>query len=401
MIAIIGVMASNPLFSQATLTNGWPQFRGNQRDGIVQNVELIKSWPETGPQKLWTENVGNGFSEVAVASGVAYIMSSDSTNGGYEYLAAFDVQTGKDIWKVRVDSLYFEVDGWGHGPRSTPAIDGELIFCLSGRGKLSALAVKDGSLRWSKDLPKDLGSKQPRWGFSTSPILVGDLLILETGGTENRGFSALDKRTGNIVWNTGTYEAFYNSPMLVEIENQPSLVYVSDTMMYSFDLKGNIKWSFKMPLQFPTAMPVFIAPDRIFVSSLSDTGSFMIRINNDHPKKLWTSPAMQNEWSSSIYHNGYLYGFSKAKLVCISAETGELKWGQRGFGKGSLIMAGDKLLVLSDQGLITVIEPSPEKYIKTGSFKAMEGKSWTAPSFAEGKLFVRNLSEMSCYKLTK
>jgi len=328
-------------------------------------------------------------------------MSSDSLNGGFEYLAAIEVATGKDLWKTRIDSLYFEVDGWGHGPRSTPATDGELIFCLSGRGTLAALSVKDGGLVWSKMLPVDFGSKQPRWGFSTSPIIEGNLLILETGGTENRGFSALDKKTGNMVWNTGTYEAYYNSPMLVVIENQPNLVYISDTMMYSFDLKGNTKWSFEMPLQSPTAMPVFIAPDRFFISSLSDTGSFMISVKNNQPKKLWTSPAMQNEWSSSIYHNGYLYGFSKAKLVCVSAETGELKWGQRGFGKGSIILAGDKLLVLSDQGVVTAVEPTPEKYIKSGSFKTMEGKSWTAPSFAEGKLFVRNLSEMSCYKLTK
>jgi len=400
-LAVFGMLFSSPLFSQNNNEMGWTQFRGNQGDGMARNVELISAWPETGPEKLWSKNVGNGFSEVTVASGIAYIFSSDSLDGGYEYLAAFDAETGKDLWKTRIDSLYFEVDGWGHGPRSTPATDGDMIYCLSGRGKLAALSTRDGKEFWSKFLPEDFGAVQPRWGFSASPFLLDDLLIMETGGAKDSTYTAFNKNTGAIVWSKGVGGPFYSSPAISKIDNQIQIVFPKDTMLCSYNRDGNLLWSYRMPLQSPTAQPVFMAADKFFVSSLSDTGSFLIQVNNNQVKKLWSSAAMQNEWSSSIYHEGYFYGFSKGKLVCISAENGAMKWGQRGFGKGSLILVGDKLLILSDQGVVTLVETFPEKFVKLASFKAMEGKSWTAPSFAEGKLFVRNLSEMSVYKLTK
>lgn len=400
-LAVFGIFLHVSLPAQDYQANDWTQFRGNQHNGIVRDAEIVTSVPETGLEKRWTKNVGNGFSEVTVLSGVAFVFSSDSLNGGYEYLAAFDAETGKDLWKTRIDSLYFEVDGWGHGPRSTPATDGEMIYCLSGRGRLTALTFKEGKEVWSKFLPTDFGAVQPRWGFSTSPRLYENFLILETGGSENRAFTAFDKKTGSVVWSKGSGIAFYNSPMMAVLENQLQFVFTQDTMMYSYNKEGDMLWSYRMPLRFPYSQPVFVAPDKFFVSALSDTGSFLIQVKNNQVQKLWSSDAMQNEWSSCIYHDGFIYGFSKGKLICISAEDGLLKWGQRGYGKGSLIMVGDVLVVLSDQGVVVLVEPSPEKFTKLATFKAMEGKSWTAPSFAEGKLFVRNLSEMSVYKLIK
>ena len=400
-LAVFGIFFHESVPAQSNQENDWTQFRGNQHNGIVRNVDLITSVPETGLEKLWTKNVGNGFPEVTVLAGVAFVFSSDSLDGGYEYLAAFDAETGKDFWKTRIDSLYFEVDGWGHGPRSTPATDGEMIYCLSGRGKLTALTFKDGKEVWSKFLPKDFGSVQPRWGYSSSPALYENLLILETGGSENRAFTAFDKKTGSVVWSKGSGVSFYNSPILTFLENQRQIIFTQDTMLFSYSTAGDLLWSYRMPLRYPYSQPIFVAPDKFFISALSDTGSFLIQVKNNQVHKLWTSDVMQNEWSSCIYHDGYFYGFSKGKLICISAENGMLKWGQRGYGKGSLIMVGDVLVVLSDQGVVVLVEPTPEKFTKLASFKAMEGKSWTAPSFAEGKLFVRNLSEMSVFKLTK
>jgi len=389
------------LLVQLQAQDTWNQFRGASRTGVIMETDIPDFLPENGPELMWTLDVGNGFPEVAVDKEVAYILSSDSLDGGYEYLAAIKIESGAELWKTRLDSMWMEVDGWGHGPRATPVIAGDMIFCLTGFGKFTALKTKNGKVAWTVDIPTEFDAAIPRWGFTSSPLLVEDTVILETGGTEERAFTAFNQKSGKVVWSKGNGNTSYNSPTIVDIDGQANIVFANDTMLTSFTPKGEVLWAFRMPLRRPTAMPVFIAPNKFFVSSVSNTGGFIVEINNNEPKELFTSTTMQNNWSSSCYRDGYLYGFSKAKLQCVSVETGEMTWGKRGYGKGSLIIVGDKLVVMSDQGKIIVVNAIPDEYSEVGSFQALEGKSWTAPSYADGKLFVRNLSKMSCYKLSK
>lgn len=378
----------------------WDQFRGSHRNGIIRDVSLPDKLPAEGPERLWTIDVGNGFSEVATSGDVVYIMSSDTLEGGYEYVAAFGMESGKERWKTKVDSMWFEKDGWGHGPRSTPAIDDENLYGLSGYGKFFALDKSNGNLLWAVNLPEQFGTTIPRWGFSTSPLLVDDVVILETGGTDSRAFTAFNKKTGEPLWSKGAGSASYCSPLAVDINGETHVVFANDTMLYAYSPAGDERWTYRMPLRAPMSMPVFIPPNGFFESSVSRTGSFVVEVNGKAAEQKLASKTMQNEWSNSCYLNGYLYGFSRAKLQCVSAETGEMTWGKRGYGKGSLIVLGDKLLVLSDLGKLIMVKADPETYTELGSFQALEGKCWTAPSFANGKLFVRNLSKMSCYKLS-
>jgi outer membrane protein assembly factor BamB len=381
--------------------DGWKQFRGAERSGVLTDIQLPDVLPENGPELLWTKDIGNGFPEVAVDRGVAYIFSSDSVDRGYEYLAAIAIESGEELWKTKLDSMWVEADGWGHGPRATPVIADDMIFCITGYGKFNALKTKSGKIDWTIDLPAEFGAAIPRWGFTSSPMLVDDLLILETGGTEGRAFTAFHLKTGEIAWSKGNGGTTYNSPAIAEINGQTNIVFANDTMLTSFTPKGEELWAFRMPLRRPTAMPVFIPPNKFFVSSVSDVGGFIVEVNDNEPKEILTSTTMQNNWSSSCYKDGYLYGFSKAKLQCVSIDSMEMLWGKRGFGKGSLIMLGDKLVIMSDQGKIIIVEATPDEYREVGSFQSLEGKSWTAPSYADGKLFVRNLSKMACYKLSK
>lgn len=390
------------LLAQTQAQQGWSQFRGEDHDGIVSQAGIPDVFPENGPELMWTLDVGEGFPEVVAGGNVAYIFSSDSLEGSYEYVSAIQIESGKEIWKIKVDSMWFEPDGWGHGPRATPAIDEDHLYCLSGHGKLSALKLKNGKLAWTVNLPQEFGSVAPRWGFSSSPTLIENSLILETGGTEGRAFTSFDTKTGKVLWSKGIGPTSYNSPAHAQMNGETHIVFANDTMLSAFSPSGEELWSYRMPLKAPMAMPVFMPPNKFFVSSVSRTGSFVIELNeNNEAKEILSSTTMQNNWSSSCYLDGYLYGFSKAKLQCVSAESGEMTWGKRGFGKGSLIMVDNKLLALSDQGKIILIEAKPEAYNELGSFQALEGKSWTAPSYANGKLFVRNLSKMSCYKLIK
>ncbi len=388
-------------FVQLQAQDGWKQFRGSDRSGVLTGTEFPEALPENGPELLWSLEVGNGFPEVAVDGNVAYIFSSDSIDGANEYLAAIKIESGEELWKTKLDSIFFEVDGWGHGPRATPAIADDMIYCLTGYGKFIALKTKSGKIDWTIDLPAEFGSALPRWGFTSSPMLVDDMVIVETGGTENRAFTAFNQKSGKITWSKGVGITTYNSPAIAEINGQTNIVFANDTMLTSFNPKGEELWAFRMPLRSPTAMPVFIAPNKFFVSSVSDVGGFVVEINNNEAKEISTSTTMQNNWSSSCYFDGYLYGFSKAKLQCVSVETGEMLWGKRGYGKGSLIIVGDKLVVMSDQGKVIIVEAIPDAYSEIASFQALQGKSWTAPSYVDGKLFVRNLSTMSCFKLSK
>ncbi len=392
------MMISIMVLTQIQAQNEWNQFRGSSRNGVVNQANFPEIIPTSVAEPVWSKDIGSGFSEVVLSDNKAYVFYADTLHANYTYLAALEIGNGEELWKTRVDSMWVEVDGWGHGPRSTPAIDDEAVYCLSGYGQFVAIDKDDGSELWKVNLPEEFGTAILRWGFSTSPLLIADVVILETGGGEKQAFTAFDKKTGKIVWSTGTGMASYNSPMVADINNQKQIIFANDTMLYALNPTGALLWQYRMPLRGPMAMPVFIAPNRIFVSSVSNTGSFVLEVNDTIATEVLKSPTMQNNWSSSCYYQGYLYGFSKAKLQCVSVESGEMTWGKRGFGKGSLIIVGDKLVALSDQGKIIVTEATPESYQEVASFQTLTGKAWTAPSYSDGKLFVRNLSKVACYK---
>jgi outer membrane protein assembly factor BamB len=382
--------------SQSNISTPWLQFRGGQKDGLVSE-EKIPSWSEKKPVLAWKKEVGSGFPEVLISGDRLYIHFGDSVSAtSGEFVMACDMETGKEIWKTEIDSLYIDPEKWGDGPRATPAMDSENIYCFTAYGKLVALSLKDGKEIWRRDVVKEFGSRFPRYAFSSSPLLVGGVLFLETGGNEERAFSAFNPKNGKTQWSKKKGRSSYNSPIIANINNEDHIVMVFDSMLVSFDLKGNQKWEYKMPLRSPTAVPVFIKPNKFFVSSVSPTGSFVIEINDNKATEVCHSPKMKNNWSSSVYYNGHIYGFNSSKLQCNTLD-GTIKWSKRGFGKGSLIIVGDQLFVLSDKGVLKQISASPDAYVENGSVQALEGKSWTAPSYSQGRLFLRNLSEMSSY----
>lgn len=385
------------LMSQTEKPAGWSQFRGEQRDGIILDSK-IPAWNEKTPELAWKKEVGSGFSEIVVSGDRFYIHFGDSVSPtGGEFLMACEVATGKEIWKTEIDSLYIDHEKWGDGPRATPAIDNQKIYCFTAYGKLVALSLKDGKEIWRKDVIKEFGSKFPRYAYSSSPLLVDNVLFLETGGKDEKAFTAFNTKNGKTLWSKKKGRASYNSPIVATIENEKHIVMVFDSMLVAFDIKGNEKWEYKMSLRNPTAVPVFIKPNKFFVSSVSPTGSFVIELVDNKATEIYNSPTMKNNWSSSVYFDGHIYGFNSSKLQCNALENGAVKWSKRGYGKGSLIIVGDQLLVLSDKGILKQVKASPEAYVENGSLEALKGKSWTAPSYSQGRVFLRNQTEMSSY----
>ncbi len=384
--------------SNDTVKNSWKQFRGNNRNGVSADASIIEKWTENEPELLWKQKLGSGFSEILVSKDKVFTMISEKIDSvsGSEFMVAYNALSGKEIWKTFVDSMLVDPDGSGEGPRSTPAIDDKAVYCLSSFGKLRALSQRDGSILWTVDFLQEFDNK-PGWNYTTSPALLEDEIIIEVGGTESRGFASIDKNTGKTIWVTGEGVPSYSSPVTATIDGGIQTIFANGSMLKSFNNTGKEIWSYSMPLQGAIATPLFIAPNKIFVSY--GGGCFMIKIENNEITEVFNNKSMKNTFSTSCYYNGHIYGIGSRALKCISATDGEALWTERGFGLGSLILAGNKLLVLNDKGILKLVEAVPESYIEKGSYQALTGKSWTAPSFANGTIYLRNLSEIASYKL--
>ncbi len=384
-------------FSQTDIEN-WSQFRGHQRAGF--SSEKI-SQPKPVAESVWKTKIGQGFTEILSSDNAIYTMFSEKTDSvtGNEYIAAYEKSTGKELWRTEVDSLFCDSDGWGDGPRSTPVLDSQNIYCLSALGKLSAHDLKSGKKIWQIDFRKEFESPKPRFGFSCSPLLIGDKILIGTNGKEGKSFAAINKKDGKVAWMKGAKGSGYNSPVLVSIKGQQQIIFVSKNIMVAYNAEGDSLWSHKMSVSSVTATPIFIAPNKLFVSSVHAKGFSLIQVNDNKAKEIQKGTSMKNDFSTCVYHNGHIYGFHVAALRCISAETGKVKWTKRGFGRGSLILVDGKLIVLSDKGKLAIAEATPEKYSQLSITQAINGKSWTAPSFHNGAIYVRNLSEMACLKI--
>lgn len=401
LLIFLTIIMLSSVASLEISAQSWEQFRGENRNGNSTEKLTATDWTENQPELIWKKEIGSGFSELIISEGVIYTMISEIIDSiaGFEYVAAFDELSGDEIWRSKVDSIYFDEDGWGDGPRSTPAIDDDFIFTLSGHGKLTANSKKDGSFKWQRDFVKEFGSTTPRWGFASSPLLVDDKVIMEVGGTDSRAFMAFNKKNGKTLWASSDGNASHDSPLLTTIEGQEQIIFANGRKLYSFNSEGDTLWTYNMPFGGLTAIPLFISPNKIFLSGVRTPGFVIVQIEENKATEVLSASSMKNDFSSCVYHDGYIYGFHVAALRCISADSGDVKWTKRGLGKGSLILVGDKLLVLSDKGKLVYVDASPTAYLEMGSIQPLTGKSWTAASFLNGKIFVRNLSHMACYKL--
>jgi outer membrane protein assembly factor BamB len=370
----------------------WPQFRGPNRDGISTEPGSLKEWPKGGPRVLWKIPLGEGFSQVVVSQNRLFTFYGQ---GSDEVAAALDATTGKQLWRVRIDSKY--VSDMGNGPRSTPTVDGDKVYVLSASGKLAALKTANGQTVWRHDLRSEYGARLPQWGASTSPLVEGNLLLVNVGGAGNKSVIAFDKATGKPVWTSQSSGAGYSAPIGITVSGVRQLiVFAADSVLSLAPKDGKLLWRVPWETDYDVnaAAPIFFPPDKLFISSGYGTGAALFQIkvtgNQVSPVEIWRSRAMKNQFSSSVLHNGTLYGFDNGTLKAIDAATGTERWKQRGFEHGSLILAGGNLVVLSEKGALALLEATPKEYKQLGAIQVLEGKCWTAPTLANGRLYLRN-----------
>ncbi len=379
----------------------WPQWRGPNRDGISKETGLLKSWPASGPKILWRAASGEGYSGISIANGRAYTMYGQ---GSDELLVCLDANTGKEIWRFRMDSQFY--NDQGNGPRSTPTVDGNLVFVQGAKSTLYAVRADNGQKVWGIDLKKEYGAKIPTWGVSTSPLVEGDLVLVDVGGKSGYSICAFNKTTGKLVWNSQTDDPGYSAAIAITANGLRQAVFFTGSAAVSVSPKdGKMFWRYPWQTSYEVnaATPIFIPQDKVFISSGYGVGAAVLRIQGTNGslnvEPVWKSRVMKNHWASSILHQGYIYGFDDAILTCINANTGEQKWQQRGFQKGSLIYADGHLIILGERGNLALAEATPAGYKEKAAAEVLRGRCWTMPTLAGGKLYIRNQSEMLCLDL--
>ncbi len=382
----------------------WPQYQGLTRDNISHETGWLKTWHEDGPEVLWRIPMGEGYSGISIVDGRIYTMLSE---GEDEFAVCLDASDGTEIWRSRTDDKYHS--GEGSGPRSTPAVDGDRVYVLSAKGKLYGLDAGSGEKVWGHDFVTEFESGMPGFGFSSSPIIEGDSLLIEAGGKNGKSIVAFDKKTGAVLWTSHTDRAGYSSPIVIDSNGVRQAIFMTGNSLVSVSpTDGTVYWTH---VPWPTgndinaAVPIHLPGDRIFVSAAYDKGSVLVQIKSDDDEmsveEVWRSHDVMENWmSSSVLLGEYLYGFDESILKCIEASTGEQKWAHRGFGRGTLLLSDGHLILLGEGGNLGIAEASPSEYKGVAETQVLEGRCFTPPTFAGGKLYLRNQKELVCIDLS-
>ncbi|HKV07849.1 MAG TPA: PQQ-binding-like beta-propeller repeat protein [Thermoanaerobaculia bacterium] len=397
------------------LAADWPQFRGPNRNGVAPETRLLTSWPEGGPPVVWRAKGGKGYSGIAVSEGRAYTQWAEGEGEkGSEYAVALDAATGKELWRVRTDSMYRDPSGNGDGPRATPAVDGDRLFVMTGRGKLHALDTKTGKILWHHDLAA-LGGSVGAGGegsFCSSPLVLGERVFVEIGaGKERRGnrsFAAFDKATGKILWTAENDPAGFSAPQAVTLAGVPQILFFSGSGLVALAPEnGRVYWRYpwKTQLDVNAVLPVILPGDRIFVSSGYDVGNALVQVTRSGKgftaREVWKGRNMSSLFSSFVLHDGHLYGFHKRIFKCVDPNTGEEKWKDDSFNVGSLLLAGGNLVVLNETGELGLVEATPAAFKPIVRARVLSGRTITSPALADGRLYARNnTDEIVCLKLS-
>jgi outer membrane protein assembly factor BamB len=380
------------LCAGVTQAADWPHWRGPTRDGI--STETGWKLSSGDAKKLWTAQVGMGCSAIHVAGGRAYTLGNKNET---DTVFCFDAVTGKELWKHSYPCP-LQPKFWEGGTLATPTLDGDRVYSISKVGDLFCFEAATGKIVWQKNLEKDFGGKMPTWGFSGSPLVLKDRLLVETGA-DTGSVVALDKATGQLVWRGGKGPAGYGTIQPFSLRGKDYLAVFTGNALAILEQNGGkqiASYPFKTKYDVNAVTPL-ISGDKIFIAAGYSHGSALVKFTGAALEQVWESKQMRNHFNSCVLVNGHLYGFDENDLACMELATGTLKWSQKGIGKASLILADGKLLILSEKGDLITAEPSPAGFKELARAKALTYKCWCVPVLANGRVYCKNNSgDLAC-----
>lgn len=383
----------------------WPEFRGPARDNRLAGTTFATNWDEKPPREIWRRRVGLGWSSFSVIGD--YIFTQEQ-RGPNEVIVCYRADTGDEMW-VNLVTERFD-DAMGSGPRATPTFNEGRLYTLGATGILLCLDASTGEILWKRDLKTDTGAKMPRWGFASSPLVTGDLVIVFSGGPGGKSVAAYGRASGDLAWTAGDGTHGYSSGHLARIAEVPQILMTSDIGIQSFvpetgDVLWEHRWVISTKANPRCVQPLVADPLTVMIGTAGGEGTRRLRIDKVEDswivEEQWTTRRFRPYFNDFVYHEGYCYGFDGKRFTCIDAETGERRWTGAQYGGQVLLLPDmDVLLVLSEKGNVVLIEATPDAHNKIAQFKALSGKTWNHPVIAHGKLYVRNSKEAACFELT-
>ncbi len=384
----------------------WPQWRGPNRDDISTEIGLQAAWTEDGPRRVWMfEDCGVGYSGPAIVGDRLYTLGG---RNGEEQLICLDTANGEEVWSTSLGPIY--ENDWGDGPRCTPTIDGEEIYALAAGGNLVCLQKADGSVVWTKAM-QDLGGEIPNWGYAESPLVLEDRVLCTPGG-EQGAIAAVDKNTGELLWQCEevTDRAHYSSLVIMEHAGKTAAVQLLEKQLVGVDVAdGALLWTTPWTGRVAVVPTPIVRGNQVYATSGYGAGCLLVTIDNDQSvERVYENKVMGDHHGGVILVGDHVYGHSDNKgWTCQDFATGEKIWQEKEvFGKGAIAYANGHFYCLSeDEGEVALVAASPEGWLEQGRFKLEpqtelrkpRGKIWTHPVIDGGRLYLRDQNLLYCY----
>ena len=437
----------------------WPNFLGPNKNGISTETGLIGSWSTGGPKVEWKKQIGTGYSAPSIRDKRIVLFHRI---GNEEIVDALDVKMAKRIWRYSYPSRYRDPFGYNNGPRCSPLLTEKYCFTYGAEGILTCLNVKNGELVWQRKIAEEFKIPEAFFGVGASPVLEGNLLIVMVGGQPNATMVAFNMNTGKTVWESvgqSTWEgvaaigwpgeprvrwngfeklASYSTPKLATVHGRRLLFSLTRQGLVAMNPKdGSVQFSrwfrSRVNESVNAANPV-VSGNQVFCSgAYYGIGSFLIDVGVDCKSftEVWSTherrkkdrklePVLEIHWTTPILHDGYLYAFSgrdepDAQFRCVELKTGKIKWNReerwraystkqpKVYGRGSALMADEKLFVLGEGGLLGLFEVNPEKPVELARYQIPEIRypCWAAPILSDKRLYIRSEDYLICFDIAK
>ncbi|MDB6037653.1 MAG: Pyrrolo-quinoline quinone [Verrucomicrobiales bacterium] len=399
-----------PLVFSLTRVDGhdWPQFLGPKRNGADDEESIAKSFPREGPSRLWQRKVGQGFSSPIVISNRVVICDRVDSD---ELVECLDANTGKTVWTLKSPTTYQDDFGFDEGPRATPAFADGRIFTMSAEGLIQSIDFSTGKKFWSVATKKEYGARKGYFGMACSPLVENGTVIVNIGGESGAGTVALEAATGKLRWKATDDEASYSSPIAATFDSQRYILVFSRSGLLGLEpesgkLKFEFPWRARNSASVNAATPLVIG-NKIFLSASYQTGAALLEIVEANPKKIWSADdVLSNHYSTSVYHDGFVYGFDGRQeqgqsFVCLELATGKNKWREERFGAGTVIISGDQLVVLTEKGELILAPASAKEFKPTARAQILGSGVRSYPALANGLLYARDKQNLACFDLRK
>lgn len=382
------------------------EYRGVNRDGVVDGPRLARDWSASPPKLVWRQPVGGGYAGFVVQGPQVITIEQRRDR---EAIVSYDFDTGRERWVYDYPALFHETLG-GDGPRATPTISDGKVYSLGATGVLACLDLNTGKELWSLNILQQNSAGNLQWAMAGSPLVYENRVLVNPGTQLSTGKSfavtAFDAANGQPLWGGGETQGGYASPMWATLGGMRQILIFDGVGLAGYDpADARELWRtpWKSDFDINAAQPIVVDDQRVLITSAA--GAALVRVAQADGRwtaeEIWRNRKLKGGYTCPIAYEGFVYGVDESILVCLEIETGKLRWKDRGgqYGHGQMLRSGDLLVVLAESGELALVELSSEKFHELGRIQAIEGKTWNNPTLVGGRIFVRNHLEMAAYDL--